>query len=645
MARHFKSAHASARYNVETGAQLGSGVGNHWRVGLVSMETKGKLVAVQSLLPLHESGARAPLDGHRKDAGRCPAGVRGRFESAFSNAPIGMALIDMDGRWLQVNSALCRITGHTESSLKETTLQALTHPDDVDLDMELRQQLIDGEISSYQVEKRCLHAWGHFVWMMMTASLVRDKQGHAFYLITQFQDISERKELAGRLEYLVDHDFLTGMFNRRHFERELAHEVERSARYGSPGSVLLIDVDHFKMINDTFGHMAGDDLLKGIAGLLKHRMRHTDTLARLGGDEFAVLLPQTNAQQASAVAADFVKALNRQAAVLADQSIHITASIGVASFENLSDVEVLKCADIAMYGAKQAGRNRFVLYQPFPGSQDRNTSRRSEADRIRQAVEQDRFLLYGQPILDLLTNEVHQYELLLRLPELEGSEPLLPNSFLYVAERFGLIFAVDNWVIRKAIALIAAYARAGQKLTLNVNLSGKSIGDPRMVGFVEDALAEEGIDPAGLVFEVTEAAAIANLQQARACADRLRSFGCGLALDNFGAGLASFYYLKNFPFDYLKIDGEFIRGLSTNPVDQLVVRSIVCIAQGMGKKTFAVHVADADAVCLLRNIGVDYAQGYHIGSPRPVAEILPIIDRMFAYQRTAPPPAEDLYPL
>ncbi len=593
---------------------------------LRGVEPKSKLAVFKPRPPKRERAGQADPDGHGRDTKRSPAEVSGRFASAFINAPIGMALIDMDGRWLQVNHALCRITGHAESELQAKTLRSLTHPDDIDLDVPLLRQLLDAEISSYQVEKRFLHAWGHFVWTTVTVSLVSDEDGQALYLITQFQDISERKELAGRLEYLVDHDFLTGLSNRRHFEQELAHEVERAARYGSPGTVLLIDVDNFKTVNDTFGHMAGDDLLKGIAGLLKHRMRHTDTLARVGGDEFAVLLPQTNARQASVMAADFAKALDKQTAVLANKSVHITASVGIASFDDLSDVEVLECADVAMYGAKQAGRNRIVIYTPFSGDRNQGSSRQSEADRIRQAVEEDQFLLYGQPILDLATNKVSQYELLLRLPRVQGFEPLAPNSFLYVAERLGLILSIDSWVIRKAIAIIASYQHAGRRLTLNVNLSGKSIGDPKLAGLIEDALVEGGIDPACLILEITETAAIASLQQARAFADRMHSYGCRLALDNFGAGLASFYYLKNFPFDYLKIDGEFIRRIRINSVDHLVVQAIVCIAQGMGKKTVAEFVADADAVCMLRDIGVDYAQGYHIGLPGPVADVLPAID-------------------
>jgi diguanylate cyclase (GGDEF)-like protein/PAS domain S-box-containing protein len=589
---------------------------------LKGMEARRDLAAFNMHQPFQISAGHAHLDRHRREAAHSLGRVSGHFESAFSNAPIGMALIGMNGRLLHVNHALCRITGHEESELKAKTLQSFTHPDDIDLDLPLFRQLLNGEIFSYQTEKRCLHAWSQFVWMMITIALVRDEGGRALYLIMQFQDISERKELAGRLEYLVDHDFLTGLYNRRYFEQELAQEVERAARYGSPGVVLLIDIDNFKTVNDTFGHMAGDDLLKGIAGLLKHRMRHTDILARVGGDEFAVLLPQTNATQASAVADDFVNALDKQAVMLANQSIRITASIGVASFDDISDAEVLARADVAMYAAKQAGRNRFIVYQPFTGSVEQGNSRCSEADRIRQAIEEDRFLLYCQPILDLKTDEASQYELLLRLPGGEGCEPLAPSSFLYVAERFGMILAIDSWVVRKAIALIGECARLGRSLTLNVNLSGKSIGDPELAVFIENALMEGGIDPSYLVFELTETAAIANVPQARAFADRMHRCGCRLALDNFGAGLASFYYLKNFPFDYLKIDGEFIRRLGINPIDQLVVKAIVCIAQGMGQKTIAEFVADANAACLLRDSGVDYAQGYYIGLPKPVAELL-----------------------
>jgi EAL domain-containing protein (putative c-di-GMP-specific phosphodiesterase class I) len=331
---------------------------------------------------------------------------------------------------------------------------------------------------------------------------------------------------------------------------------------------------------------------------------------------------QTDADQVQIVADEVVKALGRETAILADHSIHITASVGVAMFGGLTDVEVLASADLAMYEAKEAGRNRFAMHRPFTGGRQRVSGRIVEAERIRQALEEDRLLLFCQPILDLGTNQICQYELLLRLPDEDKGEPLPPSAFLYCAERSGLIQGIDGWVVRKAIALIAEHARAGLKLVLNVNLSGKSIGDRKLAAVIEGALAEARIDPARLILELTETAAISNIEEAKAFAIRLHGLGCQFALDDFGAGFGSFYYLKSFPFDYLKIDGDFIRGLATSPMNQLVVPAIVSIARGMGKKTVAEFVADEETAVLLRTIGVDHAQGYHIGMPRPVAEIL-----------------------
>ncbi|MGD0713889.1 MAG: EAL domain-containing protein [Gaiellaceae bacterium] len=436
------------------------------------------------------------------------------------------------------------------------------------------------------------------------------------------QDISARKELEEHLAYLVDHDFLTGLVNRRRFEEELRLHVEEVARYGPTGALLLIDLDNFKDVNDSFGHKAGDDLLKGIAGLLQHRSRRTDLLARLGGDEFGLLLRRADAAEAATVARELVKALHRHVAVLGGENIRISASIGVTLFGGLSDLEMFAYADLAMYEAKEGGRNRFSLYHPGGGRRKRASTRLVEAERIRQALEEDRFSLDCQPIVDLTNDEVCQYELLLRLQDDRSGELLLPGAFLYAAERFGLIQAIDAWVVRQAVALVDEHTRAGRRLILDVNLSGKSIGDPELAALIESLVTETAIDPACLVFEVTETAAIANIEQAKNFAHRLLELGCQLALDDFGAGFGSFFYFKNLPFDYLKIDGEYIRDLATSPTDRLLVEAIVSIAQGMGKKTIAEFVSGDDVTRLLRTIGVDYAQGYHIGPPRPTTEVL-----------------------
>jgi diguanylate cyclase (GGDEF)-like protein/PAS domain S-box-containing protein len=302
--------------------------------------------------------ARAP--GQRESAEGVLHDVQARFENAFAKAPIGMALIDSVGRWMEVNDSLCHITGYTRDELKASTLEAITHPDDVDLHTQPKRQLVEGRIPSYEVELRYRHARGHYVWVLATVSLVRDERDQPNYVILQFQDISDRRELAERLAYQVDHDFLTGLSNRRRFELELAREAQRASRYGTGGALLLIDLDNFKNVNDALGHKAGDELLKTVARHLRRRMRETDVLARVGGDEFAVVLPQTRAEEALIVAEGIVETL-RRLEMASERSIRITASVGVALIDGLDAVSLLARADAAMYQAKAAGRDRFAV--------------------------------------------------------------------------------------------------------------------------------------------------------------------------------------------------------------------------------------------------------------------------------------------
>jgi EAL domain-containing protein (putative c-di-GMP-specific phosphodiesterase class I) len=315
-----------------------------------------------------------------------------------------------------------------------------------------------------------------------------------------------------------------------------------------------------------------------------------------------------------------VKALRRQAAMLAEHRIPVTASVGVAMFDGFTNLDILAAADFAMYEAKEAGRDRFAVYRSTSRERPLVSTRLAEAEQIRRALTQNQLELHCQPILDLTTNKVSQYELLLRLRTDEGSL-LPPSAFLYVAERFGSILAIDSWVVQQAIALIAAQAKAGRSLTLNVNISAKSIGNPHLVTVIDRALTDAGVDPACLVFELTETAAIGNMEHAKTFTTELRSRGCRFALDDFGSGFGSFYYLKHLPFDYFKIDGDFIRGFGANTVDRIVVEAIVGIARGMGKKTVAEFVTDQEMMDRLRLCGVDYAQGFHVGVPRPISEM------------------------
>jgi EAL domain-containing protein (putative c-di-GMP-specific phosphodiesterase class I) len=339
-------------------------------------------------------------------------------------------------------------------------------------------------------------------------------------------------------------------------------------------------------------------------------------VARLGGDEFAVLLRDADRDTAERIAEGMLETVRERRLPLEGQRISMTTSVGIVCFgdEEPRVEDLMVSADLAMYAAKEAGGNRYHVATADGGEYVSGMQvRLNWADQIRRALDEDRFVLYCQPIFNLSSNEVTQYELLLRMVGEDG-EIVMPAAFIDTAERFGLIQEIDQWVAREAIHLLAAH-----DVRLEVNISGKSMGDLAIPELVEREIAATGIDPGRLVFEITETAAIANMEQARAFAERLTRLGCRFALDDFGAGFSSFYYLKYLPLDYLKIDGDFIRSLTSSVTDQLVVKSMVDIARGMGMKTIAEFVEAPETVAMLREKGVDYSQGYFHGAPRPVA--------------------------
>jgi diguanylate cyclase (GGDEF)-like protein/PAS domain S-box-containing protein len=558
----------------------------------------------------------------QKAAERELAETEERFRTAFDQAPIGMGLIALDGRYLRVNDALCQITGYDADHLLGTNVDLITHPDDVATDATGRADLVAGRISTFRTEKRYRHGAGREVWVSVHAALVRDADGNPSHILGQIQDITERRRFDDRLQDLVDHDSLTGLYNRRRFEQELDRHVTHTARYGASGALLVLDLDDFKAVNDTLGHSAGDELIIAVAALLKTQLRDSDVIARLGGDEFAILLPAGTVDEAAAVAAKLVRAVREEVTVLGTRRARrITTSVGVAPFATAEATgeEVLVNADLAMYDAKEAGRNRHMVYAPDRHEPHRGQARMHWVERIRDALLDDRLVLHAQPILDLRTGVVAQYELLVRMLDDDGGL-IPPGAFLQVAERFDLVQEIDRWVTRSAIELLAHHAREDVRLT--VNLSGRTLTDDRLLADLEHEIERTGADAGRLTFEVTETAAVANIQLAREFALRLREIGCRFALDDFGAGFGSFYYLKHLPFDYLKIDGEFVANCLANRTDQLVIRAVVDIAQGLGKETVAEFVGDDELVQFLRSQGVDYAQGFHIGRPLPLAEAL-----------------------
>ena len=546
------------------------------------------------------------------------------FETAFADAPIGMMIAGLDGRYVQVNDAFCAML----RTLARNACRALTPGDHAPRRSRQRRGGCPRAVCrrsgarSFSREQRFIHATGHPVWTSVNVTLVRDADGRPDHFITQVQDITERRLYEDQLRHLADHDPLTGLLNRRSFQRELDGHVARVKRFGAVGAVMMVDLDNFKYYNDTQGHSAGDDLIVRIAQTLRTRLRETDVIARLGGDEFAVLLPHEDHDSVEIVAAALLELVSDQAprATMGKQR-RVTASIGIACFtdgDQLPPEDIMVHADLAMYDAKENGRNRSAQYSTEQHECPRIESQMKWATEITQALANDRFELLAQPIESLRGDGPGRYELLLRMRDAH-SDRIPPGTFLYIAERLGLIQEIDRWVVTHAIDLLAEHRAAGRDLLFEVNLSGHSIGDPLLLELIERRLHQTGVPPDRLILEITETAAVANIARAATFAHRLSDLGCKFALDDFGAGFGSFYYLKHLPFDYLKIDGEYVRDCATNEIDRILISAVVQIAHGIGKSTIAEFVGDQETVDVLRHLGVDYAQGYFLGHPEPLA--------------------------
>ncbi len=555
-----------------------------------------------------------------------------RFRTAFDRAPIGVCLISLGkedaGRLLQVNPAVGKILGRSVDELTGTAIATLAHPDDRPGLEAALAEMADGRRGHVEIERRFAHSSGGFVWVLVIATLLSDADGPPSVAVTHVMDISDRKQFDERLQHLADHDALTGLFNRRRFTEELEQTLRQSRRFAESGAVLFLDLDGFKFVNDSLGHAAGDELIIRVARLLAQTVRETDTLARVGGDEFAVLLPRCDTESAGVVAEKLLAAVRRHGlAISKDRQARVSTSIGIAQFGGKADLtadEVVVEADIAMYEAKDRGKDQYVFYDRTTGRRARMSVNHNWNQRLRDALDAERFVLHAQPIVSIAAASAPAFELLVRLPDASG-DLVHPASFLADAERSGLIDRIDHWVLRQAVRHLSESHAAGRDLMLTVNVSGKTMGNPGLGGYVERLLRDHPIAPDRLVIEITETAAIINIESAHHLAAKLRALGCKLALDDFGAGFASFYYLKHLDFDYLKIDGEFIRNLCSTPTDQLVVQAVVTVADGLETSTIAEFVGDDATVELLRQLGVGYGQGYHLGRPAALGETLPYL--------------------
>ena len=541
-----------------------------------------------------------------------------RLESILKNAGEGIITIDAQGLIETFNTAAQQLFGYTaDEVLGKSSIDIIRLAEsraygnflEFCISPYAKNHMNDAVISA-------IHKDGTVFSMSITVSEIWVENRQLYIAIVE--DISERMALMDNLRMMAEHDSLTGLYNREYFMTELDRVVENIKRgVRSDFALLYIDLDNFKFINDTLGHMAGDQVLVEITTLLSRRNRKSDLLARIGGDEFAILISGAGKDKATSAAESYRKLVSDYTLKYDGKVVNLGCSIGVTMFGQtaLQKEDILVQADIACHIAKRSGRNRIHIYD----SNDKiNMATMSEdmgwVARIKNAIEKNRFFIACQPIINMRTQDVSRYEVLLRMRDDDGST-ILPAGFLPSAERFGLIRSIDRWVINNAIKLLGNQLKNGRVINISINLSAKSLEDPTMYDNITNALETYSVDPRLVMFEITETVAIANMSSALDLLERLRSIGCKTALDDFGVGYSSFAYLKDLPVDYVKIDGSFVRNMSKDVLKLTMVRSMNDIAHALGKLTVAEYVDSEETFLRLKEIGVDFVQGFHTGKP------------------------------
>jgi diguanylate cyclase (GGDEF)-like protein/PAS domain S-box-containing protein len=741
------------------------------------------------LVGLRKDGSEFPIEMSlgetQEDGGRLFTGVirditerkraqdalreaQGRFRSVFDHAPIGVAVVSLDGRYLQVNRSLCEILGYPEEELQALTWQEITHPDDLATSLAYAHRIKEGKCSKYHLDKRFLNADGHTVWASLNVSLVKDSEGGPLYFVSQiqditerkraeealdrlshqhemvlksagegifgldleghatfvnptaanmtgwdaddllgrslhdalqhtkpdgapypkeecpiyaafatgathsrddevfwrkdgtsfpveyvstpisedgeiagavvtFRDITERKALEGQLRHQAFYDPLTGLPNRALFMDRLEHALARVNRRGSKVAVLFMDLDNFKVINDSLGHRVGDQLLTAVAERLKVNLRPEDTAARLGGDEFTILVEDVTSVGDVAQIAERIAEILQPPFILEEQEVFVTVSIGITlnNSTQAQPADLLRHADLAMYRAKHRGKARYEMFEP---SMDAKAVERLMLETgLRRALVRQQFRVYYQPIVALENDEVTGVEALVRWEHPQRGL-LLPEAFLSVAEETGLIVRIGDWVLREAVNQARIWQERypdTQPLTISVNLSNREFFHPKLV---TEVLDESEIDPARLQLEITEGAMKSNGTSATERTLRnLRRMGVQLAIDDFGMGYSSLSYLKRFPVDFLKIDRSFIAGLGQDtdgePKDEEIVKAMIDLTHALGLKVIAEGVETSEQLARLRTMKCDLAQGNYFSEPLPSGALAKILKQNLTNRR------------
>lgn len=537
------------------------------------------------------------------------------YHYLVNNLDTGIYMSTIEGRFLDANPAFLKIFGFKDrQELNGLTWPSLyVNPDD----RESFVNMITAKGRVKNMELLLRRRDGETLWAQVTAVLRPSGKDGIQYVLGIVEDITERKRGEKQLHYLATHDSLTNIPNRYSLEEALKRAVAKAKR-GEKSALLLIDLDNFKLVNDTLGHAAGDELLITLTNILKSNLSEGDLLARFGGDEFAVLLEGATAETAGTVAEKLRRVVEESELCLTIHKtcFNLSISIGVIMIDGTLDHQkILSFADTALYAAKDGGRNRVVFARPGEDTAARLSETNELIGLIKNALKENRFVLFFQPVVKIGEGKITHHEALVRLQGEEG-EMIPPDRFIPVAERFGLMPQIDRWVVQSSFNALHKYP----ELELFVNLSGVSLGDEALLEFIEDNIRRSGIDPSRIGFEITETAAVKDLVRAGRWIHRLKSAGCRFALDDFGAGFSSFSYLRTLQVDYLKIDGAFVHNVDKDPANRALVQAMNTVAHVLGKKTIAEFVENKNILKVLQEIGIDCGQGYYLGKPAPFPE-------------------------
>ncbi len=551
-----------------------------------------------------------------------------RFRQAFQNAPIGLGLIDARGELFDANPALTGMFWPDCDELPDGKfVDNIADEDRVEFEAHYGQ-LVQGSINDLDINFTCIGHDGSDLKAVASLSAVRNEGGDFLYTVIQIQDITESLKLTVQLEYQASYDELTELLNRRAFETQLEKAWQISSESDKQSYLMFMDLDQFKVVNDTSGHTAGDQLLRAVSEILNDSVRADDIVGRLGGDEFGIILWECPTEVARRIAETIRSRIETFRFHWDTETYRIGVSIGgVPIDKNVGDInELQQLADAACYAAKEAGRNRVHMVD---GDADSARVHRGEVrwvQRIREAMDKNRFAIYAQPIRPIIANtdEPERLEILLRLRDPESRKLIPPGAFLPAAERYGLSVELDKWVVQSLLDTLFVHSvfKADQR-SYWINLSGSSVGDKRFAEFLKAAIARSPLPPGTINFEITETAVIRSVSEAGSLMADLREMGCQFALDDFGSGLSSFGYLKKLPVDYIKIDGMFVRDLIHDHTDRIFVKSIIDIAETLNIKTIAEFVENDETLKIVSELGAGYAQGFAIGRPFELAPRFP----------------------